>query len=101
MEELGLDIHLIDRTDYRNLYAARSVIEGYNFGRILSKMEKRTLMQAVLDCGRLNGESNNKLERLIDRLQKYGFEEQTVYGIIINLGIHKKLRYFQFNWLFL
>ena len=90
MVELGLDEFFIYKIGYRNLYAAKCVIEGYNFGRGLSKIEKRTLMQAVLDCSVLREESNTLLARLIERLQQYGFKKQDVYGLIINLGIYNE-----------
>lgn len=98
--QLGLSKEFIDEIDFRNLYIAKTIVEEYDFGRVLRPEEKRCLIMSILDSSVVMSKPNNSLNRLLRRLRDYGFNTQDANGIIINLGVygtvlngHKGCRY--------
>lgn len=85
---LGLDVNFIELKDEENLYMAKKIIDGYNFERKLTDLEKKSIYKAVLNNKMLNKDSRYYLTTLAKELEKIGLSRQEVYGTIINLGIH-------------
>ena len=88
LERLGISRDFINKKDARNLYMAKRIVEGYEFGRKLSKKEKRAIIQAIVANSRLD---NKKIyiSTLMKRFEKMGLKEQEIYGTIINLGVNR------------
>ena len=100
LTSLGINQFFIQQKHCINLYMAQLIVETYDFGRNLSEEEKRGLIQAILDQAFFNKKERAKLNVLVQRLQSIGFEEQDIYGIIINLGVHGKICIGEKNYLF-
>lgn len=91
LKDLGINNYLIKQKSGKNLYMAKKIVESYDFGRELTKREKRALIQTVLDRRALNTERTQYLSVLIQRLGEAGIEGQDVYGLIINSAIHEHI----------
>ena len=83
---LGVETEFIDNVDERNLYMAKRIVDGYEFGRKLNKEEERALIKAILSNRTLTNGGNVFLTTLVRNLEKIGLNKQEIYGTIINLG---------------
>lgn len=86
--DLGLDKEFIELKDESNLYIAKQIVDGYNFGRELTPEEKKAILKSILNNVKLNKSKSNFLSTLIQNMEQIGLNEQQVYGVIINLGIN-------------
>lgn len=88
--DLGISEDFIERIHNKNLYQAKLVVEGYDFGgtigRELYRYEKKALIMAVLSSIFTGKKSPCLLSRLIADMEKNGLSEQEAYGMIINMG---------------
>ncbi len=91
LEELGIDFDFLNQKDIRNIYFAKRIVDGYNFGEKINADEKAALIKSVLNSTALNKESHTYLATLVQNLEQAGFDEQEVYGMIINLGVNRTL----------
>lgn len=91
MLELGIDKEFIEKKNIKNVYVAEKIVENYDFGRELSKEEKKGIIYCILDISILNEGKHIYLSNLVNNLQKSGFNMQEVYGEIIKLGINGNL----------
>ncbi len=89
--DLGIDKDFIELKDIRNIYTAKEILDNYSFERELSREEKRTLIQALLNKSVLNKNMEIYLTTLIQNMEQIGFNIQEIYGIIINLCINGKI----------
>ena len=86
--DLGLDKEFIELKDESNLYIAKQIVDGYNFGRELTPEERKAILKSILNNAKLNKSKSNFLSTLIQNMEQIGLNEQQVYGVIINLGIN-------------
>lgn len=91
LEELGIDFDFLNQKDIRNIYLAKRIVDGYNFGEKINADEKVALIKSVLNSTALNKESHTYLAPLVQNLEQAGLDEQEVYGMIINLGVNRTL----------
>lgn len=91
LEELGIDFDFLNQKDIRNIYFAKRIVDGYNFGEKINADEKAALIKSVLNSTALNKESHTYLAPLVQNLEQAGLDEQEVYGMIINLGVNRTL----------
>ena len=87
---LGISKDFINSKDIRNLYVAKKIVEGYDFGRIISEEEKKALIKSVLDNSSLNAKATCHLTILIRNMEQIGLNHQEIYGMIMNLGVNGK-----------
>ena len=91
LEELGIDFDFLNQKDIRNIYFAKKIVDDYNFEDRINVDEKAALIKSVLNSTALNKESHTYLAPLIQNLEQAGFDEQEIYGMIINLGVNRTL----------
>lgn len=91
LEELGIDFDFLNQKDIRNIYFAKKIVDDYNFEDRINVDEKAALIKSVLNSTALNKESHTYLAPLIQNLEQAGFDEQKIYGMIINLGVNRTL----------
>ena len=89
--DIGIDSNFIESKDIRNVYVTKQIVEGYNFGKELTKEEKKSIIIAVLNNSGLNKNGSRYLTTLIQNMEQIGFSLQEIYGMIINLGINGKV----------
>ena len=86
--DLGIEREFLELKNIKNVYMARHIVEDYNFGRKISKEEKKVLIKAVLSNKYLNKGNNKDLASLMQRMEKIGLTEQEIYGMLINLSVN-------------
>ena len=91
LNDLGISSQTIQEKSSIDLYMAKSIVERYSFGRELKKEEKRGLIEAILAPTVLNNLGQDSLYFLVEKLRKYSFSDQDVYGIIINLAVNGRI----------
>ncbi len=84
---LGIDKEFLEIKDIQNIYVAKSIVEEYSFGEILTQEEEISLIKSILSHSMLNN-GTNKLSTLIQNLEQIGLSKQEIYGMIINLGVN-------------
>ena len=84
---LGIDKEFLEIKDIQNIYVAKSIVEEYSFGEILTQEEEISLIKSILNHSMLNN-GTNKLSTLIQNMERIGLSKQEIYGMIINLGIN-------------
>ena len=90
--DLGIEEDFLKEKNIINLYIAKQIVEGYDFGRKIKQEEKKTLLKAVLNSSCLGGKKGVcYLNSLIKKIKKIGLSNQEIYGMIINLGIGVKI----------
>lgn len=89
--DLGLDKEFIELKDESNLYIAKQIVDGYNFGRELTPEERKAILKSILNNVKLNKSKSIFLSTLIQNMEQIGLNEQQVYGVIINLGINGRV----------
>jgi len=89
--DLGIDKDFIDSKDIKNVYVAKQIVEGYDFGREIAKKEKAALVKAVLNHSFLDKENSSYLTTLIRNMEQIGLNTQEIYGMIINLGVNRNV----------
>ena len=67
---------------------AKKIIDGYNFEKKLTDLEKKSIYMSVLKNKVLDKDYHHYLTTLAKNLEKIGLSRQEVYGTIINLGIN-------------
>ncbi len=87
-QSLGIPIEMINEIDERNLYSAKKIVDGYDFGRELTKEEESSIKQCILNAKVLQKKNHAYLTTLIKNLGKIGLSEQEIYGTIINLAVN-------------
>ena len=88
--ELGIDNDFIESKDIKNVYAAKKIIEEYDFGREISSKEKASLIRAILNSSCLNNNRTYYLTSLIQNIEQIGLNTQEIYGMIINSAVNGK-----------
>ncbi len=86
--ELGLDKDFIDSKDIKNVYVAKQIVDGYDFGREITEEERKAILKSILGKSNLNKDNTGYLVSLIQNMEQIGLNKQEIYGMIINLGIH-------------
>ncbi len=85
-------VSVIESNDIRNMYVAKQIVEGYNFGRKLTDEERKAILKAILSSSSLNEKKSRKyLSTLIQNMEQIGLDTQEIYGMIINLVINRKV----------
>lgn len=92
MKTLGISEGFIQSKDISNIYIAKTVVERYEFERELTREEKRSLIQSILnEISLQKGNNTHYLSVLMQRFEQIGLDEQEIYGTIINLGVHRRI----------
>lgn len=91
LEALGIDRKFLKQKSANNLYSAKRIVKEYDFGRKLTTMEERGMIQAILGNSLLNKENRCYLYVLIKSAKQTGMGKQDIYGMIINLGVNGKI----------
>ena len=80
--DMGIDKEYLITRKKRNLRIAKKIMEEYRFERELTGEEKRALVQIILDLD---------CYHTFKKYEKKGtLDNQTIYEIIINYGVHHK-----------
>ena len=85
--DLGIERNFIELKDIKNVYIAKQIVDGYDFGRELKQEEKKVLLKFILNSNLLNVNSCY-LTTLIHNMEKIGLSPQEIYGMIINLAVN-------------
>ena len=85
---IGIDSDFVESKDIKNVYVAKQIVEGYNWGKELTVEEKKAIVKSILDNAGLNKNETRYISTMIYNLEQAGFGEQEIYGMIINLGIN-------------
>ncbi|MCL2354660.1 MAG: hypothetical protein FWC68_02025 [Oscillospiraceae bacterium] len=91
--DLGVPEEFVQAKDIRNLCSAKQIVEGYDFRRELASEEKSAILQCILKHSHLDTKRSTRryLSLVMQSLEKAGYSEQDRCGIVINLGIGKKI----------
>ena len=88
---IGIDSDFVESKDIKNVYVAKQIVEGYNWGKELTVEEKKAIVKSILDNAGLNKNGTSYISTMIYNLEQAGFDEQEIYGMIINLGVNGKI----------
>ena len=88
---IGIDSDFVESKDIKNVYVAKQIVEGYNWGKELTVEEKKAIVKSILDNAGLNKNGTSYISTMIYNLEQAGFGEQEIYGMIINLGVNGKI----------
>ena len=88
---IGIDSDFVESKDIKNVYVAKQIVEGYNWGKELTVEEKKAIVKSILDNAGLNTNGTSYISTMIYNLEQAGFDEQEIYGMIINLGVNGKI----------
>ena len=88
---IGIDSDFVESKDIKNVYVAKQIVEGYNWGKELTVEEKKAIVKSILDNAGLNKKETRYISTMIYNLEQAGFGEQEIYGMIINLGVNGKI----------
>jgi len=91
LTDLGIEEEFVKSKDIKNVYMAKKIVEGYNYGREISDEEKKALIKAVLSNSALDNKQSVYLTKLMQKMEEIGLQEQERYGMIINLGVNGKV----------
>lgn len=86
--DLGIGRDFVESKNIKNVYVAKKIVEGYDFGREITEEEKRAMLYAILNNARLQKNATSYLSKIIENLKNEDFSQQEIYAIIINLGVH-------------
>ena len=86
----GMDKKLVDRVLEENLFIAKKIIEGYQFDRQLSNVEKCSIIRCMIDNSAIGEKKaqNYHLITLCLNLASIGLGTQEIYGTIMNAAIN-------------
>ncbi|MCL2354659.1 MAG: hypothetical protein FWC68_02020, partial [Oscillospiraceae bacterium] len=92
-QRLGIPKRIVESIDTRNLWSAKQIVEGHNFGRELENEEKKALLQCILNHSHLGWKRKGRryLSILMQNLEDAEFEEQEICGIIINTAVNRSI----------
>ena len=88
---IGIDSDFVESKDIKNVYVAKQIVEGYNWRKELTVEEKKAIVKSILDNAGLNKNGTSYISTMIYNLEQAGFDEQEIYGMIINLGVNGKI----------
>ena len=89
--DLGIEKDFIDSKDIKNVYVAKQIVEDYDFGREITKSEKKALIVSILNPLALDNNGGvYYLSTLLQNMREIGLTKQELYGAIINLSINSR-----------
>ena len=88
---LGISEEFLEKKYPQNMYMAKYIVDNYDFGRELSDIEKKSIIQKILGGTSQNIGSKRYLCSLCLNLEKEGFSQQEIFSTVINLAINNRV----------